>query len=90
VSDVVSELREHALMCANEVKRWNPHDSNKVEKAYTLANIFSGHHCPRCWVNDEKAMLLGVLASSLNTNYYRCERCKFSGVFPTPNRATKT
>ena len=82
MSDVINELRQHALICANEVKRWNPDDSDKVEKAYMLAKVFSGKHCPTCWVKDEKAILLGVRTSGCNTNYYRCERCKFSGVFP--------
>ncbi|PTR10498.1 hypothetical protein C8R32_10124 [Nitrosospira sp. Nsp5] len=91
MSDIVNELRQHALICANEIKKWNPDDSNKVERAYGLAEMFAGNHCPTCWVKDEKAMLLTVLTSNFLTfrtvtKYYRCGRCKFSCVFPKQQR----
>jgi hypothetical protein len=35
--DLVRELRQHALHCANEIKRQNPGDPDKVAKAYSRA-----------------------------------------------------
>jgi len=82
VSDPVEELRQHALMCANDIKKLNPEKSDEAEKAYGRVKTFSGSNCPACWVKDEKSSSLEIEAYANETNFYRCRVCGFGDVFP--------
>lgn len=82
MSDLVDELRQHALECANDIRRINPENSNGVEKAYSQALSFSGSNCPICWVKDEKSSPLEIEAYGDEENIYRCRLCGFGGAFP--------
>lgn len=82
MSDLINELRQHALMCANEIKRLNPEKSNEAEKAYGRVRTFSGSICPVCWVRDEQSSTLNIETYAKETNYYRCRLCGFGGAFP--------
>lgn len=86
MSDLGNELRQHALMCANEIKRLNPDKTDEVERAYDRVKTFAGNICPACWVKDEKAFALEVEAYAIEANYYRCRQCGFSGAFPKNNQ----
>ena len=82
MSDLIDELRQHALMCANEIKRLNPEKSDEVEKAYDRVRTFSGSICPVCWVKDEKSSALKIETEAYETYYYKCGLCGFGGAFP--------
>ncbi|SEL25088.1 hypothetical protein SAMN05216387_10784 [Nitrosovibrio tenuis] len=84
--DLAGELRQLALNCANEIKKQSPSDPDKVAKIYSRARSFAGSNCPMCWAVDGKLISLQITAScaSKHTNYYECEKCRFSGVFPKP------
>ena len=82
MSDLVDELRQHALMCANDIKRLNPEKSDEVEKAYGRVKTFSGNNCPACWVKDDKSSPLEIEVYANEANIYRCRLCGFDGAFP--------
>jgi len=82
MSDLVNELRQYALMCANELKKLNPEKHDEIENAYARVKTFTGNICPMCWVNNEKAFSLEIEAKASEANYYRCKQCEFGGIFP--------
>ena len=82
MSDLIDELRQHALMCANDIKRLNPERADEVEKAYARVETFSGINCPACWVKDERTSSLEIEATANEANIYKCRQCGFCGAFP--------
>jgi len=42
MSELIDELRQHALMCANEIKRPSPEKLDEVKKAYGGLRRFLG------------------------------------------------
>ena len=86
MSDLVRELRQHALRCANEIKQQNPDNPDEAAKAYSRASSFAGINCPVCWAKDEKLISLQITASSepSEVNFYECAACSFDGIFPKP------
>lgn len=81
MSDLVNELGQHALMCANEIKRLNPDKSDEVGEAYDRVKVFAGNICPACWVKDAQMFVLEIEAVANKAKCYRCRHCGFSGVF---------
>lgn len=82
MSDLTDELKQLALMCANDFKRQNPDDSDEVDKAYARVKSFDGVICPVCWVKDGKSISLEVTALASQSNIYKCKLCGFSETLP--------
>ncbi|SEL53890.1 hypothetical protein SAMN05216387_11442 [Nitrosovibrio tenuis] len=74
-------LRQHALMCAHQVRRHNPDNPEKAKSAYERAMKFDGHNCPTCWVDFNRVTELKVEASLHQTNFYLCNHCEFGVAF---------
>lgn len=81
MSELIDELRQHALMCANNAQNANP-DTDTTRVAYARAKTFTGINCPECWVREEHAFKLEVEAHASDSDLYRCKNCDFEGVFP--------
>jgi len=81
MSELIDELRQHALMCANDIQNSDP-DSDASRVAYARVKTFEGINCPKCWVCEQRTIELVIQAHSTNTDFYQCGKCGFSGVFP--------
>ena len=80
VSDLVNELRQHALMYANEIRKSNA-EKCAVHQAYGRIKTLIGNNCPICWLKSEKASALEVTAHAREVDIYKCRECGFSGAF---------
>jgi hypothetical protein len=82
MSALIEELRQHALMIANEIKRNEKDHERLAEVAYERVKTFDGKVCPQCWVNNGLKSKINIVASANETNSYKCEACSFEGIFP--------
>lgn len=80
VSDLVNELRQHALMYANAVRKSNA-EKSVVHHAYGRIKTLVGNNCPICWLKSEKASALEVTSHAREVDIYKCRECGFSGAF---------
>lgn len=80
MSDLVDELKQHALMYANEIRKSNAEESI-VHHAYSRIKTLVGNNCPVCWVKSEKSSPLEVTAHAREVDIYKCRECGFSGAF---------
>ena len=80
MSDLVNELRQHALMYANEIRKSNA-EKSIVHHAYRRIKTLVGNNCPVCWLKSEKSSALEVTAHAREVDIYKCRECGFSGAF---------
>lgn len=78
------ELRQYALMTANQTKIDAEANEELVQKAYERVKSFEGVNCPICWVKAGSKFPLKIDAHADNENVYRCQNCGFSSVLPRP------
>ena len=71
------ELKQHALQKANELQTQGPNG-----RAYDRVQTYTGVACPQCWVSRGISSDLEVETYGSDTNFYRCPKCGFGGVFP--------
>lgn len=79
---LINELRQHALMIANEIKRLRPLNVNEIERAYARVKTFDGVKCPKCWVTNEKESELIIDMQANEVNSYKCDQCGFNEILP--------
>lgn len=79
MSDLVDELKQHALMYANEIRESNA-EKSIVHHAYSRIKTLAGNNCPVCWVKSEKSSPLEV-THAREVDIYKCRVCGFSGAF---------
>ena len=78
--DLVNELRQHALMYANEIRKSNV-EKSVVHRAYSRIKTLDGNNCPVCWLKNEKSSALEVTGHARDVDIYKCRECGFSGAF---------
>lgn len=76
----IDELRQRALICANEIKRLNSEES-VANAAYARAKTLAGAICPDCCVKDGLNIKLEEDVGANATSLYRCNNCDFYGAF---------
>lgn len=76
--ELIDELRQHALICANEIKRLNSEES---VAAYARAKTLAGAICPVCCVKNGLNIKLEEDIGANATSLYRCNNCGFYGAF---------
>lgn len=80
MSDLVSELRQHALMYANEVRKSNA-EKSVVHPTYGRIKTLVSNNCPIYWLKSEKVSALEVTSHAREVDIYKCRECGFSGAF---------
>ena len=83
MSELTDELRQHALMCANKLKRVNP-DGSVANAAYARVKTFAGEMCPWCWVSEGLNIKLEIEARATEVEAYCCNKCSFRAALPNP------
>ena len=89
MSDLKTELEQHALMIANRVTNdggMTQQPDQAHERAVSFRQL-SEAACPRCWVVNEVHTNLAIAAhhSDESVKTYTCSECGFSGALPTAN-----
>ncbi len=84
MSKLIDELRQYALMTANQIKVDAGSDEILEQKAYERVKTFAGIICPVCWVKEESKSELEIEAYANESNAYKCKKCGFSSIFPKP------
>lgn len=91
MSDLLSELRQYALMTANEIKHLQL-DSDVATSAYQRAANYPPQPnttpCPVCWVKNEIITpLVRESWSDNNVATFKCGICGFGAALPDNNSA---
>lgn len=88
MSGLIEELRQLALMAANDVQWFNKADSDLVSAAYDRVKSLDSIVCPKCLVDEGRTVDLKIEAYALDTNLYVCRKCKFKAVLPKVDAVT--
>lgn len=79
---LIDELKQHALMAANEIKRQARNGDEVVALAYERAKLLDAAICPSCWVRKGDRSELELEASATESNIYKCGKCEFFSALP--------
>ena len=82
MAKLVEELRQHALMIANDIRRLHNLDIHNKKAAYQRATSLHSVSCPNCWVKNGETSKLEIDAYANDTNLYICKKCGFNAVLP--------
>src|SRR2546426_12394058 len=94
MNNLNSELKQHALMKANAIRRLHRGTGLEVREAqlaYRRVKEFplcgNVPICPLCWVKGWIARSLKQEADSREAVFLKCIHCGFQGVFSKPDHA---